>query len=354
MPLNLRTRAARIYLLAAVTLIPAPYVMPLSDLFPTGFDRFDRVVVWPTVVLISVPLAVVAVLFAVFHELHGLAAPGAGKVAGVWSAGVLVGVLPLVTWTSGSAGYYLTVGVVSVGEGAAAVALIWLAHDVWRRRVRGRWWFLAGLLQVAWLQATWAFSNARQFWVSEAASLEEFVEGLLSFAFYCALAAAVLAMAIVVAWWTPRRGIVSRRRISIVVVTGLLSVGMTTAAQRLDDARPGACVEEGAALVGEVPVQVDRGTPLPRKTRDVVPQYPELPQGTRVDVAGGWSGEFLLSSQGEVIEVWTIQGVHLSPAFPAFNAAIVDAIRQWRFEPLRVDGRPVAACVRIGINITWR
>jgi hypothetical protein len=40
-------------------------------------------------------------------------------------------------------------------------------------------------------------------------------------------------------------------------------------------------------------------------------------------------------------KVWTIRAVKFTPPFPQFNHAIVDAIKQWRFEPLMVERRPV-------------
>jgi hypothetical protein len=64
-------------------------------------------------------------------------------------------------------------------------------------------------------------------------------------------------------------------------------------------------------------------------------------------------GEFLLDTKGKVVKVWTIREALLSPPFQPFNQAIVDAIRQWQFEPLIVAGAPVPACTTVTVIIDW-
>ena len=64
------------------------------------------------------------------------------------------------------------------------------------------------------------------------------------------------------------------------------------------------------------------------------PAYPDLPAGTRS--RGMWIGEMLLDTDGNVSHVWTIRQPRLTPSFPAFNRAIVDAVRQWQSEPFIV------------------
>jgi outer membrane biosynthesis protein TonB len=64
-------------------------------------------------------------------------------------------------------------------------------------------------------------------------------------------------------------------------------------------------------------------------------------------------GEVLLDVRGKVAEVWTIHEADLSPPFPAFNQAIVDAIRRWEFEPLMVNERATSACTTVTVMINW-
>jgi hypothetical protein len=76
-----------------------------------------------------------------------------------------------------------------------------------------------------------------------------------------------------------------------------------------------------------------------------------LPEGTTG--SGGWAGEFLIDSNGKVVEVWATSQPRLEPQFPEFSQAIVDAIRQWRFEPLVINGEGAPACASVSLSINW-
>lgn len=90
----------------------------------------------------------------------------------------------------------------------------------------------------------------------------------------------------------------------------------------------------------------------PKKVRDVRPTYPELPPGTRS--SGMWIGEILLDTHGKVSHIWTIRQARLTPPFPAFNKAILDAVRQWQFEPFVVESQARPICMTVSVNINWR
>lgn len=134
-------------------------------------------------------------------------------------------------------------------------------------------------------------------------------------------------------------------------IAGLVCLGLSNEVWAADVSRPGVCMTQGAKLVGAAPVQIGKQVRLAKKIRNVNPKYPALPAGTTG--SGVWRGEFLLDARGTVVEVWAIQEVRLRPAFPAFNQAIVDAIRQWTFEPLMSSGRPVPACTDVTVSINW-
>jgi TonB family protein len=68
-------------------------------------------------------------------------------------------------------------------------------------------------------------------------------------------------------------------------------------------------------------------------------------------MSGAWVGEVLIDESGKVERVWTIREVKWKPPFPAFNQANVDAIRQWRFEPLIVEGKAVPFCMTVSATI---
>jgi hypothetical protein len=102
-------------------------------------------------------------------------------------------------------------------------------------------------------------------------------------------------------------------------------------------ARPGVCERNGEKLEGQKPIRVGRSVRAPKKLRNVSPNYPKLPPGTVG--TGMWLGEVLISDSGKITHVWPIREVEFRPLFPPFNNAITEAIRQWEFEPVLVQGR---------------
>jgi outer membrane biosynthesis protein TonB len=123
-------------------------------------------------------------------------------------------------------------------------------------------------------------------------------------------------------------------------------------AKRPEQAASSACEREGATLVGSKPRMLRQWQRPPKKVRDVRPTYPELRPGTRG--SGMWIGEILLDTHGKVRHVWTIRQVRLAPRFPAFNNAILDAVRQWQFEPFVVESQARPICMTVSVNINWR
>ena len=115
--------------------------------------------------------------------------------------------------------------------------------------------------------------------------------------------------------------------------------------------RFGTCQREGGKFVGQRPVRVGGKVRPPKKLHDVRPKYPDFPAGTTG--RGNWAGEALIDTNGNVVGVWSIREVEITPPLPAFNKAIVDAIRQWRFEPVRVKDQPVPVCMTVTVNINW-
>jgi hypothetical protein len=135
----------------------------------------------------------------------------------------------------------------------------------------------------------------------------------------------------------------------VVVVAVNLSLGASSL--QMKPARQGVCDREGEKVVGHKPVHVGGSIKAPKQVRHVAPKYPEFPPGTVG--RGMWIGEALIDGTGKVTHVWPIREPELTPPFPAFNAAIVDAIRQWEFEPLIVEGKPMAVCMAATLNINW-
>jgi protein TonB len=112
------------------------------------------------------------------------------------------------------------------------------------------------------------------------------------------------------------------------------------------------CEREAEKLLGQKAVRVGRSIRAPKKLRDVPPKYPQLPPGTRG--SGVWLGEVLIGSSGKIARVWALREVRFVPPFPPFNNAITDAIRQWEFEPVLVQGKAMPVCVTVTVNINWQ
>ncbi len=129
-----------------------------------------------------------------------------------------------------------------------------------------------------------------------------------------------------------------------------LMAGMPVSALATPRAKPGVCHREASAL-GRRPATIGGKIRAPTQTRRAAPKYPPFPPGTTG--RGIWIGEALVDSTGKVVRVWTIHEVEITPPLPAFNKAIVDAIRQWEFEPLRINKEPRPFCVTVTTNINW-
>jgi hypothetical protein len=158
-----------------------------------------------------------------------------------------------------------------------------------------------------------------------------------------------------------------RRRLAGVVVAATVGLLLTGAeptvagpealGQRVvdDDAKwpeqpaSSVCEREGATFVGSRPRMLREWQRPPKKVRDVRPTYPELPPGTRS--SGIWIGQILLDTHGKVSHIWTIRQPRVTPPFPAFNKAIVDAVGQWQFEPFVVESEARPICMTVTVNI---
>ena len=111
------------------------------------------------------------------------------------------------------------------------------------------------------------------------------------------------------------------------------------------------CEREAAKLPGPKPVRVDGKIRAPKKLRHVQPAYPKPPPGTVG--SGYWIGEVLIDARGKVSQVWIVREPTLTPPYPPFPEAIVDAIRQWEFEPLKIKGVPTSLCMTVVTMLHW-
>jgi protein TonB len=104
------------------------------------------------------------------------------------------------------------------------------------------------------------------------------------------------------------------------------------------------------AAGGETGVTVAQGQVLrvgghilePRKVRHVPPVYPEVARAARVQ--GVVIAEVVLDEAGAVADVRILRSV------PLLDQAAVDAVRQWRYTPTRLNGQPVRVVMTATVN----
>jgi TonB family protein len=82
----------------------------------------------------------------------------------------------------------------------------------------------------------------------------------------------------------------------------------------------------------EEPLQAGRDAPPPKRIHYVEPQYPDIAR--EAGVAGVVLVEIGVKEDGHPHVVLVIE------AQPLLDKAALDAVRQWRYEPTVVDGRP--------------
>lgn len=82
----------------------------------------------------------------------------------------------------------------------------------------------------------------------------------------------------------------------------------------------------------------------PRKVRNVPAVYPKLAQASRV--SGTVIMDAMIDAHGNVVNVNVLRSV------PMLDQAAIDAVRQWKYEPARLDGVPTAVMMTVVVNFT--
>lgn len=111
--------------------------------------------------------------------------------------------------------------------------------------------------------------------------------------------------------------------------------------------------QEGGSAPGVAPFGASSGRAVhdftgsaPAILRRVDPVYPGLALRSRVQ--GTVVLMMVVDDQGVPMQVRVLEG------HPALQEAALQAARQWRFEPARFDGQPVAASFRLTLNFRLR
>ena len=94
------------------------------------------------------------------------------------------------------------------------------------------------------------------------------------------------------------------------------------------------------------PLRVGGDVLPPVAIKRVQPDYTKL---GHIRAGGVPVVEATITAQGDVTSVRVIRSVH-----PELDAAIVAALRQWKFRPATQQGRPVAVHFVLTVNINWQ
>lgn len=93
----------------------------------------------------------------------------------------------------------------------------------------------------------------------------------------------------------------------------------------------------------EGPVRVGGQIREPRKLVDTRPSYPEVARRARIE--GVVILELTVDRQGSVRDVQILRGLPMG-----LTEAAVDAVRQWRYEPTLLNGRPIEVLIVVTVN----
>ena len=112
------------------------------------------------------------------------------------------------------------------------------------------------------------------------------------------------------------------------------------------------CDEASHRLFGAQPARLATGLKPPARLAYVAPVYPQDPLCA---VFGGkWVGEALIGTSGRVEHVAVVRDTLFKPGHPECGRAIPDALRQWRFAPTLVQGKPTPVCMAVSVMIHVR
>jgi periplasmic protein TonB len=94
------------------------------------------------------------------------------------------------------------------------------------------------------------------------------------------------------------------------------------------------------------PLRLHKGIEAPKKIVDVTPTYPAIAQAARVNAMVIL--EAVIDVHGNVISVQVLRSI------PLLDQAAVEAVRQWRYTPARLNGQPVPVVVTITVNFSMQ
>lgn len=96
-----------------------------------------------------------------------------------------------------------------------------------------------------------------------------------------------------------------------------------------------------APEAARTPVRLHQGIDAPQKTHHVAPRYPELARQIRV--SGVVILEAVIDARGSVESVRVLRSIAL------LDQAAIDAVREWRFTPARLNGEPIPVVMTVTV-----
>lgn len=97
------------------------------------------------------------------------------------------------------------------------------------------------------------------------------------------------------------------------------------------------------ALAQDV-VNVPSSQAMNRATKKVTPAYPPIAQ--QLKLTGELTVDVVINSQGEVEEAKVAKGNAV------FSHNVLMAVKQWKFQPMEKDGKPVKMATTIAFNFS--
>jgi protein TonB len=125
-----------------------------------------------------------------------------------------------------------------------------------------------------------------------------------------------------------------------------LGPGETLITTFADDIRVAPPPPEAAAapVAPPQPIRVSSSVQAARIVHRVMPIYPPLARTARV--SGTVRLQAIIAADGSIVELNVISG------HPLLIAAAVDAVKQWRYRPTELGGKPVPVDTQIEVNFT--
>ena len=80
----------------------------------------------------------------------------------------------------------------------------------------------------------------------------------------------------------------------------------------------------------------------PRKIRNVAPVYPDLAVQSRLSA--------LIILEAEIDTRGQVQAVKVLRGHPLFDEAAIEAVKQWRYQPLLLNGEPTGFILTVTVN----